>query len=85
MNSKRLVVEKTNTTCKQWSRVKACSTVLDSGASWFYNRLLDHFLLFVFACVFVDNYIVVLKELYCSFVPKFLLPAGPNIPTLFWN
>ena len=51
--------------------MKACSTVFDSGASWFYNRLLDCFLLFVFACVFVDDYIVVLNELYRSFVPKF--------------
>ena len=71
---------------KQWSCVKVCSNVLDPSASWFYNRFVRLFLLFVFACVFVDDYIVVLNELYhCSFVPRFKLPAGPNIPTFFWN
>ena len=57
-------MEKINTTYKQWSCVKVCSTVLDSGASWFYNRFVR---LFFVACVFVDDYIVVLNELYhCS-------------------
>ena len=46
MNSKRLVVEKTNTTCKHsGSCGKGCSTVLDSAGSWFYktNPSVDRF------------------------------------------
>ena len=39
MNSKKLVVEKTNTTRNHSGFCgKACSTVLDSAASWFYIK-----------------------------------------------
>ena len=44
--------------------------------------LLDCFLLFVFACMFVDDYIVVLNELYhCSFVPKFDISNCQQVQT----
>ena len=54
MNSKRLVVEKTNTTCKQWFLCESMFsiTVFDSGASWFYNRFVRLFFVVCFCmCV----------------------------------